>query len=79
MLRLRLVRQVRGYTLLSVSQQTNITPSRLSLIERSLIEASPEEKQKLGECLRVSIASLFRPAVFPEYEQTETIVTTDEA
>ena len=71
MLRLRLVRQVRGYTLFSVSQQTNIAQSRLSLIERALIEASPDEKERLAGCLRTSAASLFRPAFFPEHARTE--------
>ena len=78
MLRLRLVRQVRGYTLFSVSQQTNIAQSRLSLIERALVEASAAEKEKLAGCLRVSAASLFRPAFFPEQARTEASVVAGE-
>ena len=59
---LRHVRLDADFTLLDVQQRTGISQSRLSLIERELVAARPDEQERLARLLEREIEYLF-PAV----------------
>jgi len=68
--RLRLVRLIRGRTQLAVSQETRISPSRLSILERQLAEPTRKERKALAKLLAVEVEELFEagPPVLAEPE-----------
>ena len=62
MLMLRAIRAIRRLPLYVLSRRTGISPSRLSNIERELVVATQEERQKLAQSLRVKTGVLFQRA-----------------
>jgi transcriptional regulator with XRE-family HTH domain len=56
---LRAKRLDEGLTMFDLFKRTNIQPSRLSLIERQLVEARDDEKTKIARALGGSAADLF--------------------
>jgi transcriptional regulator with XRE-family HTH domain len=59
---LRRERILREKTLHELGRKTNISPGRLSLIERDLVEPRYREMQAISRALRVSIKRVFPPA-----------------
>jgi transcriptional regulator with XRE-family HTH domain len=62
---LRAKRLDEGLTMFDLFKRTKIQPSRLSLIERQLVEARDDEKTKIARALGGSAADLF-PATTAE-------------
>jgi transcriptional regulator with XRE-family HTH domain len=62
-LNIKISRVKQGLTQLTVSQASNISQGRLSLLERGLIEPTTDERQRLAEVLHAAPMSLFRSAV----------------
>lgn len=58
--RLRHVRLDAGLIQLVLAGRVRISPSRYSLIERGLVEPSPDEQQRLAAALGTTVRSLFR-------------------
>jgi len=63
MLKIKLLRMSRGISQWEVSHQIGMSQGRYSMIERGLIEPTPEERARLAEVLGAAPSSLFRPAV----------------
>ena len=47
------------FTLFDIQQRTRIPQSRLSLIERELVAARPDEQQRVAQVLRCEVERLF--------------------
>ena len=62
MLLMRAARALQTIPLYRLARHTGISPSRLSLIEREFVLASPEERQKIAQALGVQAALLFHSA-----------------
>ena len=62
MLVMRAIRVVHNTPLYILARQTGIAAGRLSLIERELITASPEERQKIAQALDINATFLFQSA-----------------
>jgi transcriptional regulator with XRE-family HTH domain len=62
MLRLKLLRMEQELTQWEISHASEISQGRYSMPERGLIEATPEERERLAQILNASAATLFRPA-----------------
>ena len=56
---LRHARLDADFTLFDIQQRTRIPQSRLSLIERELIEARPDEQERVAEALQCAVERLF--------------------
>jgi transcriptional regulator with XRE-family HTH domain len=56
---LRHARLDAGLTLFDMQQRAKVLQSRLSLIERGLVEARPDEQERLAEVLQREIGRLF--------------------
>lgn len=57
--RLRESRVVKRITQFRLRLETGVHPSKISLIENNLVEATEDEKQKLAKALGVSVAEIF--------------------
>ena len=62
MLLMRAARVVHPMPLYLLARRTGISPSRLSLIEREFVMASPDERQKIAQALGADEMFLFQPA-----------------
>ena len=62
MLRLKLLRIVSGRTQFALSHAAEISQGRYSMIERGLIEPTPEERERLAQALHAPASTLFRQA-----------------
>ncbi len=72
MLQLRVVRVVRGWTIWDLTQRARVCGSRLSLVERGLVEATAEERERIAAALGTSPETLFTPAIDPcEIDRTQ--------
>ncbi len=49
-------------TIYNVSKETGILPGKISLVERGLAIARPDEQKKLAEAFGCSVDELFDPA-----------------
>ena len=56
---LRKARLMKELSIHHVSQLTNISPSKLSLVERDYSHANPEEQKKLARILGAKVKDLF--------------------
>ena len=63
MLKLKLARVQAGMTQMKLANLAGVTPTFLSLVERGLINATPEQRAALAKALGVSETTLFRPVV----------------
>lgn len=63
MLRIRLLRLSRRMTIWDLSKDVGVSQGRLSMLERGLIDPTPDERARLAVILGTSAATLFRPAV----------------
>ncbi|MCG3777313.1 MAG: hypothetical protein JW395_4191 [Nitrospira sp.] len=61
-LKLKLLRMERELTQWEISHASEISQGRYSMIERGLIEATPEERERLAQILQAPASTLFRPA-----------------
>jgi transcriptional regulator with XRE-family HTH domain len=61
MLRLKMVRVEVGLTQMALADLAGVTPTFLSLAERGLIDATPEQRAALAKALGVPATTLFRP------------------
>jgi transcriptional regulator with XRE-family HTH domain len=60
MLKLKLVRVSRDLTQWELSHQSDMSQGRYSMIERGLIEPTPEERERLAQILQAPAATLLR-------------------
>ena len=63
MLRIKLLRLARGLSQWEFGRTARISQGRYSMIERGLIEPTPEERDRLAQILGAMRSTLFRPAV----------------
>ncbi|MEO7859193.1 MAG: helix-turn-helix transcriptional regulator [Nitrospirales bacterium] len=61
-LKLKLLRMERDFTQWDISHASAISQGRYSMIERGLIEPTPEERERLAQVLRAPAATLLKPA-----------------
>ena len=62
MLRLKLLRMSLRMSQWELGREIGISQGRYSMIERGLIEPTPEERERLARILQTSTLSLLRPA-----------------
>ena len=62
MLKLKLLRMSWGLSQWELSHQTGMSQGRYSMIERGLIEPTPEELERLAQILQAPASTLLRPA-----------------
>lgn len=55
-------------TMFDMFKKTRIQPSRLSLIERGLVEARADERDRIGKALHANTADLFPAAGLAEQQ-----------
>jgi len=60
MLKLKVARVQAGMTQLALAHLAGVTPTFLSLAERGLVDATPEQRAALAKVLGVSATTLFR-------------------
>jgi transcriptional regulator with XRE-family HTH domain len=65
MLRLKMVRVQVGMTQMTLASLAGVSPTLVSLAERGLIDATPEQRAALAKALGVSPTTLFRPVTPP--------------
>lgn len=63
MLRIKLLRISRNLSQWELSRAAGCSQGRYSMIERGLIEPTPDERERLATILRVPTGTLFRAAV----------------
>lgn len=63
MLRIKLLRLSATQSQWDLARAAGMSQGRYSMIERGLIETTPDERERLATILRTSAATLFRPAV----------------
>jgi transcriptional regulator with XRE-family HTH domain len=57
--RIRVLRAERRMTQLSLSRASRINPTRISFIENDLVEATPDERDRIARSLSVTVAEAF--------------------
>ena len=62
MLKLKLLRMERELTQWEISNASEISQGRYSMIERGLIQATAAERERLAQILNALASTLFRPA-----------------
>lgn len=62
MLRLKLLRLHRNLSQWELSRNAEMSQGKYSMVERGLIEPTPEERDRLASALNVSPTTLLRPA-----------------
>ncbi len=62
MLRIRVLRMSQGMTLWALSEASNICQGRLSMVERGIVPATDDERERLAKILQAPPGTLFRPA-----------------
>lgn len=65
MLRLKMVRVQVGMTQMTLANLAGVTPTFLSLAERGLVHATPEQREALARVLGVPATALFRSVTPP--------------
>lgn len=63
MLRIKLLRLSATQSQWDLARAAGMSQGRYSMIERGLIEPTPDERERLATILRVPAATLFRSAV----------------
>lgn len=63
MRRIKVLREARGFSQFGLSQQCGMSQGRYSMLERGLIQATPEERVQLARVLQAPAETLFRPAI----------------
>lgn len=63
MLRVKFLRLSKKWSQWELGRAAGISQGRYSMIERGLIEPTPEERERLAQILGVLPSTLFRPAV----------------
>jgi len=65
MLRLKMVRVQVGMTQMTLANLAGLSPSVVSLVEREVIDATPEQRAALAKALGLSASALFRSVTPP--------------
>ena len=63
MLRIKLLRLSAALSQWHIAKAAQMSQGRYSMIERGLIEPTPEERERLAQALQAPAATLFRSAV----------------
>jgi transcriptional regulator with XRE-family HTH domain len=74
MLRIKVLRLSRGMSQWALSQAAGVSQGRYSYLERGLVEATSEERERLAQILGGSASTLFRPAFRDRKPKREMVV-----
>jgi len=71
--RLRVWRAEKRKTQFELARRTGINQTRISLIENSYVEPSPDDRSALARALKVSEAELFPASVIPVSDDAQEV------